>query len=59
MPALKGTVTSLIKKKDGTVFGLKTNEGEFLFSWPDKREEPFEDDRVQVGSTVEGTWMPF
>src|SRR3990167_7593895 len=59
MPALKGTVTSLIKKKDGTVFGLKTNEGEFLYSWPDKRESPFEDDRVQVGSTVEGTWMPF
>src|SRR3990167_4574979 len=59
MPSLNGTVTSLIKKKDGTVFGLKTNEGEFLFSWPDKREEPFEDDKVQVGSVVEGTWMPF
>jgi len=59
MPALNGTVTSLIKKKDGTVFGLKTDQGEFLYSWPDKRESPFEDDKVSVGSVVEGTWMPF
>ena|SRR3990167_8861757 len=59
MPALKGTVTKLIKKRDGTVFGIETNMGEFLFSWPDKREEPFEADRVTVGSMVEGTWMPF
>jgi len=59
MPALEGTVTKLIKKRDGTVFGIETNMGEFLFSWPDKREEPFEDDKVKVGSMVEGTWMPF
>ena|SRR3990167_4132731 len=59
MPALSGTVTRLIKKRDGTVFGFETNQGEFLYSWPDKREEPFEDDKVKVGSVVEGTWMPF
>jgi len=59
MPALEGTVTKLIKKRDGTVFGIETNMGEFLFSWPDKREEPFEDDKLKVGSMVEGTWMPF
>ena len=53
MPALKGTVTKLIKKRDGTVFGIETNMGEFLFSWPDKREEPFEADRVTVGSKVD------
>src|SRR3990167_5711148 len=59
MPQLKGIVTKLIKKRDGTVFGLETNMGEFLYSWPDKREEPFEDDKVKVGSAVEGVWMPF
>jgi len=59
LPLLKGTVTKLIKKRDGTVFGLETNTGEFLYSWPDRREEPFEADKVKVGSTVEGTWMPF
>ena len=59
MPKLAGTVSELIKKRDGTVFGIKTDKGEFLYSWPDKREEPFEDGRVKVGSMVEGTWMPF
>ena len=59
MSETKGKVTDLIKKHDGTVFGLKLGADEYLYSFPDKRGTPFDDEMVQVGSLVRIEWAPF
>ncbi|KKL75959.1 hypothetical protein LCGC14_2049730, partial [marine sediment metagenome] len=59
MSETKGKVTDLIKKRDGTVFGLKFGGDEYLFSFEDRRGEPFDIEMVQVGSLVRIEWAPF
>ena len=59
MSETKGKVTDLIKKHDGTVFGLKFGADEYLFSFEDRRGTPFDDEIVQVGSLVRIEWAPF
>lgn len=59
MPEVFGNVTEFIKKRDGAIFGLKCGADEYLYSWPDKRGEPFMDARVSIGSPVRIEWAPF
>lgn len=59
MPEKTGTVTGFIKKRDGTIFGLNIDGDEYLYSWPDKREEPFEEGDVVVGCIVHVEYAPF
>ena len=59
MPEKVGTVTGFIKKRDGTVFGLNIDGDEYLYSFPDKRGEPWEADRVRVGDVVRVEYSPY
>ena len=52
MPEKTGTVTGFIKKRDGTPFGLNLDGEEYLYSFPDKRGEPWNADRVNIGDRV-------
>lgn len=57
MPEKTGTVTGLIKKRDGTVFGLNIDGDEYLYSFPDKRAEPW--DSHEVGDVVRVEYSPY
>ena len=59
MSESKGQVTELIKTRDGRVFGLKFGGDEYLFSFEDRRGEPFDYGLVKVGSLVRIEWAPF
>jgi hypothetical protein len=59
MSESKGQVTELIKARDGRVFGLKFGADEYLFSFEDRRGEPFDDGLMKVGSLVRIEWSPF
>lgn len=52
MPEKTGTITGLIKKRDGAVFGLNIDGSEYLYSFPEYRGEPFQDVIVAVGLDV-------
>ena len=54
MPEKTGTVTGFITnpKKGDEIFGLHIDGSEFVYSFPDYRGEPFEDDKVWVGCEV-------
>ena len=54
-----GTVTGFIKKRDGTVFGLNIDGDEYLYSFPDKRAEPWDADQIKVGDTVRVEYSPY
>ena len=54
-----GTVTGFIQKKDGTNFGLNLDGEEYLYSFPDKRGEPWDADKVNVGDTVRIECNPY
>ena len=59
MPKLKGPITKLLRtREENKVFGLQVNGADYLFSWPDKREEPW-NEPTKVGQVVEGTWTPY
>lgn len=59
MPEKTGTVTGFIKKRDGTVFGLNIDGDEYLYSFPDKRAEPWDAARVRVGDVVRIEYSPY
>jgi hypothetical protein len=59
MPEARGNITEFIKKRDGTVFGLKLGTDEYLYSWPDKQGTPFDDDKVSLNSHVRLEWAPY
>ena len=54
MPEKTGTITGLITnpKKNNEVFGLNIDGDEFVYSFPQYRGEPFDDDLVEVGYEV-------
>lgn len=59
MPLVKGPVTKLLRTKDeNKVFGFQVNGADYLFSFPNKREEPW-DEPTKVGQVIEGTWTPY
>ena len=60
MPEITGTVTDLIKnpRKNNEVFGLNIDGTEYLYSFPDKRGEPFEEGS-RVGDMVRIEYSPF
>ncbi len=59
MSETKGQVTDLIATRDGKVFGVKFGGDEYLYSFEDRRGEPFDDALVKVGSLVRIEWAPF
>ena len=52
MPETTGVVTDLIKKRDGAVFGIKVAGEEYLYSFPEYRGEPFDEEDVYEGRFV-------
>lgn len=59
MPEKTGTVTGFIQKKDGTKFGLNLDGEEYLYSFPDRRGEPWEADNLKTGDIVRIEYNPF
>ena len=59
MPEKTGTITGFIQKRDGTNFGLNLDGDEYLYSFPDKRGEPWDADKVNVGDTIRIEYNPF
>jgi hypothetical protein len=59
MPEKVGTITGFIKKRDQTVFGLNLDGDEYLYSFPDKRAEPWDADKVKVGDVVRIEYSPY
>ena len=59
MSETRGSITAFIETRDGRIFGLKFGQDEYLYSFPDKRGTPFDDEMVQVGSLVRIEWAPF
>ena len=59
MPEKTGTITGFIQKKDGTNFGLNLDGEEYLYSFPDKRGEPWDADNVNVGDSVRIEYSPY
>ncbi|KKN46065.1 hypothetical protein LCGC14_0676840 [marine sediment metagenome] len=59
MSEARGNITGFIQKRDGTVFGLKLGQEEYLYSFEDKRGQPFDSDKVTLNSHVRIEWSPF
>jgi hypothetical protein len=59
VPESRGNITAFIETRDGRVFGLKFGKEEYLYSFEDKRGEPFDDDKVSLNSHVRVEWAPF
>ena len=59
MPEKTGTITGFIQKRDGTNFGLNLDGDEYLYSFPDKRGDPWDADKVNVGDTIRVEYSPY
>ncbi len=55
----RGNITAFIETRDGRVFGLKFGQEEYLYSFEDKRGDPFDDDKISLNSHVRIEWAPF
>lgn len=59
MSETRGSITGFIETHDGRIFGLKFGQDEYLYSFEDKRGDPFDDDKISLGSHVRIEWAPF
>lgn len=58
MPVVEDRVSGFIKTREGKVFGLKIRDENYLYSFEDKRGEPWEPPET-TGSAVRFEWEPY